>query len=246
MSNRRKEKYEVLGIIPARFNSKGIANKNIRKLNNKPLLAYTIEAALGAEKLTRILVSTDAEEIADIARTYGAEVPFLRPIELARDDTPMLPVIQHAVRFLEKNENYKADIIVTLQPTSPLRKASHIDEALEKLIATGADSIVSLCEVEHSPFWMKKIEDDRVFNFVEGSATHTRRQDLPKLYRLNGAIYVTRYNVLMIENKILGDDTRAISMNQKDSIDIDTELNFELAELLLKKEVRYEKGKNRK
>ncbi|MFQ5866770.1 MAG: cytidylyltransferase domain-containing protein [bacterium] len=244
MNNTCKEKYEILGIIPARSNSKGIANKNIKKLNNKPLIAYTIKVALKAKKLTRLVVSTNSEEIANIARTYGAEVPFLRPTELAQDDTPMLPVLQHAVKFLENSENYRTDIIVALQPTSPLRKSSHIDEALEKIINSDADSIVSLCEAEHSPYWMRKIENDRVVSFIEGSEKYVRRQDLPKVYRLNGAIYVTRYEVLMKENKTSGNDTRAIIMSPEDSIDIDTELDFKLAELILKQRHNNEKNKN--
>jgi len=237
-------KLEVLGIIPARFNSKGVSNKNIRKLNNKPLIAYTIEAGLEAERQTRLIVSTDSEEIASVARTYGAEVPFLRPAELAEDDISMVSVLHHAIKFLDSSENYKADIIITLQPTSPLRKAYHIDEAVEKLIDTDADSVVSLCEVEYSPYWMKKIENGKVSNFMQGSEKYTRRQDLPELYRLNGAIFVTRYEVLMKENRILGNDTRAIIMSQEDSIDIDTELDFKLAELILRERDKREKDKN--
>jgi N-acylneuraminate cytidylyltransferase/CMP-N,N'-diacetyllegionaminic acid synthase len=244
VSDTHRGKYEVLGIIPARFNSQGVTNKNIRKLNNKPLIAYTIEAALKTKRLSRIIVSTDNEEIADIARTYGAEAPFLRPAELARDDTSMLPVLQYAVKFLENKENYRTHIIVTLQPTSPLRKSYHIDEAVKKLIDNDADCVVSLCEVEHSPYWMKKIEDDKVFDFIEGAERYTRRQDLPKVYCLNGAIYVTKYKVLMEENKILGDNTRAIIMNQEDSVDIDTELDLKLAELILKERHNHGKNKN--
>jgi N-acylneuraminate cytidylyltransferase/CMP-N,N'-diacetyllegionaminic acid synthase len=243
VEDRWKKKYEVLGIIPARCNSKRVINKNIRKLNGKPLIAYTIEAALKAKSLTRVIVSTDSEEIADLSKSLGAEVPFLRPCELAQDSTPMLAVLQHAVESLEQKENYKIDIIMILQPTSPLRKSCHIDEAVRKLIDTDADSVVSLCEVEHSPYWMKKIKGDKVFDFIEGSEKYTRKQDLPKVHRLNGAIYVTRYKALVEENRLLGDNTRAIIMNQEDSIDIDTELDFKLAELVLKE--RHICGKNK-
>lgn len=222
-----------LAIIPARGTSKGVVRKNIRPLFGKPLIVYSIEQTLKSKHLTKIIVSTEDEEIAEIAKGCGIEVPFLRPPELARDDTPTLSVLQHAVRFLEEHQGYRADIIVTLQPTSPLRTASHIDEAIEQLINTNADSVVSLCVAEHSPYWMKKIEGDRVIPFLEGGERYTRRQDLPKVYRLNGAVYVTRYDVLMMQNRVLGNDTRAIIMSQEDSIDIDTEYDLKLAELIL-------------
>jgi len=228
----------IVGIIPARSGSKGIPDKNIRNLAGKPLIAHTIESAINSKLISRLIVSTDAENIAEISRKYGAEAPFLRPIELAQDDIPTLPVLQHAIRFLEKKQGYKPDIIVSLQPTSPLRKTQHIDKAIKKLIETDADSIVSLCEVEHSPYWMKRINGDRVFDFVEGSEKYARRQDLPKVYRVNGAVYVTRYNVLMNQNRILGNDTRAIIMDKEDSIDIDDELDFKLAELILAQRMR--------
>ncbi|MDY6845025.1 MAG: acylneuraminate cytidylyltransferase family protein [Thermodesulfobacteriota bacterium] len=224
---------KIVGIIPARSGSKNIPLKNIRDLAGKPLIAYTIESALNSKLLNRVIVSTDDEKIAAISRTFGAEIPFIRPAELAQDTTPTLPVLQHAVQFLCETERYQPDIIVTLQPTSPLRKANQIDEAIKKLFETGSDSVVSLSETEHSPYWMQKVEGDRVFPFIEGSEKYTRRQDLPKIYQLNGAVYVTKYDILMKENKILGNDTRAFIMNKQDSIDIDTELDWKFAELIL-------------
>lgn len=183
----------------------------------------------------RVVVSTDDKEIAEVARTAGAEVPFLRPAELARDETPTLPVIQHALQWLEQHEAYQPELVVLLQPTSPLRRSEHIDQAIELLLRTGADSVVSLCEAEHSPYWMKKVDaEGRVSPFIVTEEEYTRRQDLPKVYRLNGAIFVTRSEVIIRENRLLGNDTRAYIMNQADSIDIDTELDFKLAELLIK------------
>ena len=143
---------KIVGVIPARSGSKGIPNKNIKPLAGRPLIYYTIQAGLESRLLNRLLVSTDSPEIEDIAKGYGAEVPFLRPAELAQDDTPRLPVVQHAARYLEKTEGYKPDIMVTLQPTSPLRRAEHIDAAIDMLISTKADRVLSVCEAEHSPY----------------------------------------------------------------------------------------------
>lgn len=225
----------ILALIPARGGSKGIPKKNIRPLAGKPLINYTIEAALQSRYQIRVVVSTDDEEIAKIARAAGAEVPFLRPAELAQDETPTFPVVQHALQWLEQHEAYQPKLVVLLQPTSPLRRPEHIDRALELILSSEADSVVSLCEAEHSPYWMKKVDaEGRVSPFISIEEEYTRRQDLPKVYRLNGAIFVTRSEVIMRKNRLLGDDTRAYIMEQDDSIDIDTELDFKLAELLIK------------
>lgn len=228
------DKQIVLGIVPARKGSKGIPNKNIRILADKPLIVWTIDAALKAKTLDKTIVSTDDKKIAEISRKYGAEVPFIRPKVLARDSTPTLLALQHAVRYLEKKEDYSPDIIVTLQPTSPLRDETDIDKAVHRLMDTGADSVVSVCEVEYSPYWMKKLKKDKVYPFVKTKKEYERRQDLPKVYRVNGAVYVTRRNVLMKDGKVLGKDTRALIMPLEKSIDIDTMLDFKLAELLIK------------
>jgi N-acylneuraminate cytidylyltransferase/CMP-N,N'-diacetyllegionaminic acid synthase len=222
-----------LGIIPARGGSKSIPHKNIREVGGKPLIAWTIEVALKSEKLDRVIVSTDDEEIALISQQWGVKVPFMRPPELARDDTPTLPVLRHAVSSLEAAESYVPDVIVVLQPTSPLRRTEHIDQAVELLLQTRADSVVSICHSKHSPYWMKRLEGNRVFPFLNDVREYTRRQDLPAVYRLNGAVYATRYGVLMKQNRILGDDTRALVMDSESSIDIDSYLDFRLAEILL-------------
>lgn len=222
-----------LAIIPARGGSKGLPKKNILTLGGKPLIAHTIEAALAARSIERIVVSTESAEIAEIARRYGAEVPFLRPPELARDDTPTLPVLQHVVRDLIAAGNQEPEIVVLLQPTSPLRRAEDIDRAVDMLEETAADSIVSLCAAEHHPAWMRRIECGRVLPFLENTPECTRRQDLPPVYRLNGAIYVTRGRVLLRENVLLGRDTRALVMDAESSVDIDTPLDLKLAALIL-------------
>lgn len=228
------DKQIVLGIVPARKGSKGIPNKNIRILAGKPLIAWTIDAALKAKTLDKTIVSTDDKKIAEISRKYGADVPFIRPKVLARDSTPTLLALQHAVRYLEKKEDYSPDIIVTLQPTSPLRDETDIDKAVNKLIKTKAGSVVSICEVDYNPYWMKKLKKDKVYPFVKTKKEYARRQDLPKVYRVNGAVYVTRRDVLMKDGKVLGKDTRALIMSPEKSVDIDTRLDFKLAELLIK------------
>lgn len=224
----------VVGLITARGGSKSIPHKNIKLLAGRPLIAWTLEAALQSRSLDRIIVSTDDEEIAKISERRGAEVPFLRPAELAEDTTPTLPVLQHAVSWLESAKQPVPEVIVTLQPTSPLRRPEHIAQAVTLLLETGADSVVSVCLAEHNPHWMKRLEGDRVYPFFKDTLHDSRRQDLPPVYRPNGAIYVTRYPVLMKENRILGEDTRAVVMDAESSIDIDTWLDFKIAELILK------------
>jgi CMP-N-acetylneuraminic acid synthetase len=223
----------TVAIIPARGGSKGLPRKNILPLLGKPLIAHTIEAARVARSLQRVVVSTENPEIAEIARQYGAEVPFLRPLELAGDETPTLPVLQHVLTQLKATEGGEPEIIVLLQPTSPLRRAEDIDKAIALLGQTGADSVVSLCVTEHHPYWMKRLEGDRVLPFLENAPEYTRRQDMSPVYRLNGAVYVTRREILMEQNRILGQDTRGLVMDAESSVDIDTYLDFKIAEIIL-------------
>jgi CMP-N,N'-diacetyllegionaminic acid synthase len=226
-------KFECLAIIPARGGSKGLPRKNLLPLLGKPLIAYTIEAARAARSLQRIVVSTESPEIAEIAWQYGAEVPFLRPAELAQDETPTLPVLQHVLNELKATGGYEPEVIVLLQPTSPLRRAEDIDNAVSLLQQTGADSVVSLCVAEHHPAWMKRLEDDRVLPFLENAPEYTRRQEMPPVHRLNGAIYVTRRPILMEQNRILGQDTRGLIIDANSSVDIDTPLDLKIAALIL-------------
>jgi N-acylneuraminate cytidylyltransferase/CMP-N,N'-diacetyllegionaminic acid synthase len=237
MLKKRSSKY--LALIPARGGSKGVPKKNTRLLAGKPLIAYTIEAALQSQHRLRVIVSTDDEEIAGIARTMGAEVPFLRPVKLARDETPTFPVVQHALQWLEQHEGYQPELVVLLQPTSPLRRAEHIDQGINLLLQTNADSLVSVCEVEHSPYWMRILDSaGRVKPFVETKREFLRRQDLPPVYRLNGALFITRPIIIIKKGYLLGDDVRALVMAREDSIDIDDEVDFLLAELLLQRRLR--------
>lgn len=229
MSNGKK----ILAIIPARGLSKGVPRKNIKPLCGKPLIYYTIKEALKSELLNRIVVSTEDGEIAEIARKYGAKV-IERPIELAQDDTPSLPVFQHAINHLEMREGYYPRLIVVLQPTSPLRRVEDIDAAIRKLLETGCDSVVSVSEVECPLQWMYTLEGDRLKPVIEGGEKITQRQDAPQVYRLNGAVYVSYRDIIMKQNRVMGEDSRAFVMPPERSIDIDTEFDFKLAEILLK------------
>lgn len=232
------EKKNILGLIPARGGSKGIRGKNIRPLLGKPLIAYTIESALKSGVLGRVIVSTDSLKIKKLSQRYGAECPFLRPASLARDDTPMISVIRQAVKFMEERENFFPEIIVLLQPTSPLRRPAHIKGALDIFLESRADSLVSLCEARYSPYWMAKLIEGKVVSVARDSQRYTRRQDLPLFYRFNGAIYIAKRDLAMKRDNTLTKNTSALIMKEEDSVDIDTELDFQLAELILKNSLR--------
>ena len=225
----------VLGIVTARGGSKGLPGKNLQPLGGKPLLQYTAEAALQAKRLARVVLSTDDEQIASLGRRCGLDVPFLRPAELARDDTPHVPVLQDVVRKLEQQgEVY--DAIFTLQPTTPLRQAADIDGAIELLERTGADSVISFVDVgEKHPARMKFIDaDGRVIDppFAEAFEGQ-RRQDLPKLYLREGSVYLTRRDVLMQANSLKGRDCRAWIVPPERACNIDGPFDLFLAEQLL-------------
>jgi N-acylneuraminate cytidylyltransferase/CMP-N,N'-diacetyllegionaminic acid synthase len=223
-----------LAIIPARGGSKGLPRKNIRPLLDKPLIAYTIMTALRAKALGRLVVSTDDPEIATIAKSYGAEVPFLRPAELGQDDTPTIEVVRHVLANLKPLKSEQPEIVVLLQPTSPLRRAKDIDEAVAKLESSRADSVVSVCAVDHGLQWMMQLHGDRVLPLVGDAQKYVRRQDLPIVYQMNGAVYVTRTDVIIKQHRLFGEDTRGYIMDAESSIDIDTALDMKIASLLMK------------
>lgn len=224
----------VLAIIPARGGSKGVPRKNIKDLCGKPLIAWTIEEALKSKYIDRTIVSTEDEEIAEISRKYGAEVPFLRPEELAKDDTPTVDVIIDLINRLEQYEGYKPDYVCVLQCTSPFRKHIDIDKCLEKVETVQMDGIVSICEVETNPYWTSIFEGDRLKYFIEEGRSLTRRQQLPKVYRYNGAIYIVRKEVLIKQKTLEPENITGYVMNRENSIDIDSMMDFKLAELLIK------------
>ena len=228
----------ILGIIPARGGSKSIPKKNIRLLADKPLIAHTIEVAKECKMLNRTVVSTDDVEIAEVAKKYGGDVPFIRPKDLSLDDTPMIPVLQHAVSFIEKKENSRVDVVVLLDPTSPFRRAEDIEACIQKLERENADSVVTVCEVEHNPYFvMMELDDDKLVPLIKSDEVITRRQDAPEVYRLNAAVYAVKRDVLMNSNKIITDNTMAVMMSQELSTHIDHVVDFEFAEYLMKKEL---------
>ncbi|MBI4287984.1 MAG: acylneuraminate cytidylyltransferase family protein [Chloroflexi bacterium] len=226
-------KPNVVGIVPARGGSKGIPRKNIRPLLGKPLIHYTLSAALRCKALDRVVVSTEDEEIARIAKACGAEV-VARPGELAQDDTPSIPVFRHVVEHLKREEGYLADIIVVLQPTSPLRKAEDIEAGIRKYQGNPCDSVISVCPVEHPPQWMYRLEGDRMVALLGEDKRVLRRQDAPTVYRLNGAVYVVGRDWLMAKDWLIGDNSLAFVMAPERSLDIDTEMDLVIAEAFLR------------
>ena len=196
-----------LAIIPARSGSKGIPGKNLRPLAGKPLLAHGIEWALSTKVFQRVLLSTDSEEIARVGLKFGAEAPFLRPPELARDDTPMLPVLLHALRFV-MTQGCAPDVIVLLQPTAPFRRACDLVEAMALLNSRpDADSAVSVEQIpdHYSPHYAMRVEGGRLLPFLAEGAGVTRRQDAPPAFTRNGQFYATRRRTLLDKNSIYGD-----------------------------------------
>ncbi len=226
----------VLAVVTARGGSKGIPRKNIVSLLGKPLLAYTAEAAHASKRLTRTVLSTDDREIADVGRAYGLDVPFMRPADLARDESASIPVVQHVVRELEASGD-SFDAVMILQPTSPLRRPEDIDGAIELLENCGCDSIISFVDVgEKHPARMKLIDSEgRVTDppFAEAYEGQ-RRQELPPLFLREGSIYLTRRDVLMQQNTVKGDDCRAWIIPPERACNIDTPLDLLICEQLLR------------
>lgn len=227
---------KVLAIIPARGGSKGVPHKNVKSLNGKPLIGWTIEESLKSQYIDKLMVSTEDKDIAKISKDFGSEVPFLRPEKLALDSTPGIAPILHAVKWF-KNRNCDFDYIMCLQCTSPFRTHLQIDEAIEKLFEKDADSIISVCESEITPYWMKKIEDGRLKNFLDEGVFYTRRQDAPKVYRLNGAIYMAKIQVILNIKNWYTENTIPYVMDRMSSVDIDNMLDFKFAEFLMKENI---------
>lgn len=227
-----------IAVIPARGGSKGVPMKNIRKINGIPLIAYTIKAAKDSGKFDEVIVSTDSEEIADIAVKSGANVPFIRPQDISGDLVSSDAVIKHALEYMKSKGN-SYDVVCKLQPTSPLRNANHIIEAFDLFQNKKADFVVSFCECEHSPLWSGVLgKDNSIDKFMDNIDKGACRQELPTYYRLNGAIYLAKTTSFFENGSFIGKNGFAYIMTQEDSIDIDSELDFKMAELLMKKEER--------
>lgn len=228
----------TLGIIPARGGSKGLPRKNVRLLGGVPLIAHTIRAGLESG-IERLIVSTDDEEIAEVAGKWGAEVPFIRPAEFSGDSSSSLSVLLHALRFMEKERNYYPAHVVFLQPTSPFRQVQHIDEALDQYFRAGKHSLIGVTEVqEFHPYFMFTLSEGNVLNpLFEMEDRPLRRQDLPPVYRINGAIYITcrSYYEGIADSSAIFDWTSlsAYVMDAPSSVDINDYLDFQKAELML-------------
>ena len=222
----------ILALIPARGGSKRLPRKNVLPLAGKPLIAWSIEAARGAKAIDRVVVSTDDAGIADAAREHGAEV-LDRPAALATDHAGTLDVILHALRTLDETFEH----VVVLQPTSPLRSAADIDNAIHLQLKRRADAVVSVCETDHPPEWCNTLPDDRsMAGFFRPGVRGTRSQDLPTSYRLNGAVYVYRVERLLAqENLEMDDNGYAYVMPRERSVDIDTAIDFDIAELFMRR-----------
>lgn len=229
--------FKIIGVIPARGGSKSIPRKNIKILQGKPLVAYTIKEAKKSKYLTHLVVSTEDEEIKNISLKYGAEVPFLRPKELATDDALAIPTVQHTVTTIEKIKNIKYDYIIMLQPTAPLRKAEDIDKALAMLIEADADGIISVVDVDNwHPMKMKKFDENSyLIDYQTPPVENPPRQILPKVYMVNGAIYATKRDVFMEKNTFKGEKCLGYIMPPERSVNIDTEIDFLIAEYYLRK-----------
>ena len=224
-----------LAIIPARGASKGIPRKNIKKMAGHPLISYTINEAKKAKYLTKIVVSTEDEKIAKISKKYRVDV-IHRPKKLANDKTPSELVCQHVIRHLKNKEGFETDVAVILQPTSPLRKAEDINSAIRKFLRSDCSSVVSITKVQHSPYWMYKIDKSKMKKILTDKKI-TRRQDSPAIYQLNGAIYVTKKETIMEKNSLIGENMAGYIMPYERSIDIDSQTDFDLAELLINKKI---------
>ena len=226
----------VLGLVPARGGSKGIPRKNIRPLAGKPLLFYTAEAALKAQRLTRVVLSTEDAEIAEVGRQCCLEVPFMRPPELAGDETPTAPVVQHALRAMEElGEGF--DAICLLQPTSPLRGPNLIDRCIALLEESAADSVITVLPVppEHNPHWVYFQDGQGFLKISTGERNPIpRRQALPPAFHREGSVYVTRRGVVMEQGSLYGDRVMGFVVEESASANLDTPADWDHAEALLR------------
>ena len=229
----------LLFLVPARGGSKGVPKKNIAEIAGKPLLAWSINAALKCRHSGRVIVTTESEEIAQIARAWKAEVPFMRPEELSGDEIPSLWPALHALQWLSDNEAFKPDYLVLLQATSPLREARDIDAAIDLAMAKNADAVVSVSPVSCHPYWTKKLDvDGRMADFISLDKPTSRRQNLPNAFGLNGAIYLIKPEVLAAQKTWYPPSTFAYVMPTERALDVDTPWDVRLADMVLRDRLR--------
>lgn len=224
---------KILAIIPARSGSKGVPNKNIIDIDGRPLIDFTIKEALKSQYIDNVIVSTDSELIAEVAKKCGAEVPFLRPTELAQDQSKIIDVMLDLIEKLsKKNRNY--DYVILLQPTQPLRKTLHIDEAIAMICENQYESLISINEVEENPVLVRKIGDDGCLESILNLCSTIRRQDFPKFFKVNGAIYINKIDGNFDRNTSLNDNKYPYIMEKKYDVDIDEPFDLEIFKLKLK------------
>jgi N-acylneuraminate cytidylyltransferase/CMP-N,N'-diacetyllegionaminic acid synthase len=226
----------ILGVIPARGGSKGIPRKNLLTLGTKTLLELAIDSARESLQLTRTIVTTEDPELAEVARSAGAEVPFQRPGKLSTDTASTWSVMQHAVTWLEETEGYHTDILAVLQPTTPFRRGSHIDQTIDAVLEEGIETAITVRETDYPPHWMlTQAEDGSLSRLIDGSAMYTRRQDTPRVMQPNGLVYAVRRRVLeKIPVAVWGHKSRGVVMSFEDSINIDHIWQYRLAQLIWK------------
>ena len=227
---------KTIAIIPARGGSVSIPRKNIKKLGNIPLIAYSIEAALESNYIDRVIVSTDDKEIAQVAIDHGAEVPFIRPGQLAQNDTTDLPVFQHAITWLEENEMYKPDWIIQLRPTSPFRPQGMIDHAFAKILTNNSDSLRCVTPSGENPYKMWSIQNGLLQQLIQTGFKepyNMPRQQLPETYWQTGHLEIIHYNTIMKKNSMTGDIIQPYVIDPKFVIDLDNMVQWQYAEFLL-------------
>jgi len=228
---------KVLGIIPARGGSKGIPQKNSKLLSGKPLIGYTIEAAIQSKYLDTVLLSSDDSKLIEIAKSYGLDVPFVRPAHLATDTSPTLDTVLHALNYLQLQGEYY-DAVCLLQPTNPLRTSAFIDQAIETFTSSGADALISVLEVPHeyNPHWTFTENEKGLLRISTGdTSVISRRQDLPKAYYRDGSIYITKTSVLLEQKSLYGKSVSYLKADPERHVNIDTLDDWERAEQLLAK-----------
>jgi CMP-N,N'-diacetyllegionaminic acid synthase len=232
-----KEVQGFLAVIPARGGSKGIPRKNIMPLHGRPLIQYSIEAALSVKGVEKVLVSTDDSEIAGISAELGAWVPFSRPDALSTDQAKTIDVLKHAISETEKLLEKRFEHVILLQPTSPLRRKDDIEAAIEIYLENSADSLQSVSPSLVHPYLLRTIQNNSLSPFLKQTDPNLRRQDLDEVYQLNGAIYIVKRDLLLNQDTIVGSNNVGYVMPKERSVDIDDMFDFYLAESLMKHEL---------
>ena len=233
--------YKILAIIPARGGSKEIRRKNLQKLSGKPLIAHTIIAAKKTKSINKIIVSTDDKEIGKISKNNGAEVPFLRPKQISKDTSSIIEVIKHTLKFLQENQSYVPDIIILLQPTSPLRTSQLITKTINTLKKSKATSVITVSKITKHPYASYWLKNDFLKPFKKNSPKYSRRQEFPDLFFPTGAVYTFWYDTLKKFNSLHGPKIKPIVVHDED-IDIDNLQDLFFAEMMLKNWKKYKKN----